>query len=49
MWPNLVGAVAGAIVPLLVIEVFGFHGTLRIGIVLNFAVGLSAFSAFTRF
>ncbi len=40
---NLVGAVAGAIVPLLFIEVFGFHGTLRIGIVLNFAVGLSAF------
>src|SRR5258707_7986779 len=40
---NLVGAVAGAIVPLLFIEVFGFHRTLRIGIVLNFAVGLSAF------
>jgi spermidine synthase len=40
---NLVGAVAGAIFPLLFIEVFGFHGTLRIGIVLNFAVGLSAF------
>ena len=39
---NLVGAVAGAIIPLLFIEVFGFHGTLRIGIVLNFAVAISA-------
>jgi spermidine synthase len=39
---NLVGAVAGAIVPLLFIEAFGFHGTLRIGIVLNFAVAISA-------
>jgi spermidine synthase len=40
---NLVGAVAGAIIPLLFIEVFGFHGTLRIGIVLNLVVALSAF------
>src|SRR5258705_1186370 len=40
---NLVGAVAGALIPLLFIEVFGFHGTLRVGIVLNFTVGLSAF------
>jgi spermidine synthase len=39
---NLVGAVAGAVVPLLLIEVFGFHGTLRIGTVLNFAVAISA-------
>jgi spermidine synthase len=39
---NLVGAVTGAIVPLLLIELFGFHGTLRIGIALNFAVALCA-------
>ena len=39
---NLVGAVAGAIVPLLFIEVFGFHGTLRIGTWLNFLVAVSA-------
>ena len=39
---NLVGAVAGAIIPLLFIEVFGFRGTLRIGIALNVAVAVSA-------
>jgi spermidine synthase len=39
---NLVGAVAGALIPLLFIEVFGFHGTLRIGIALNLAVAVSA-------
>jgi spermidine synthase len=39
---NLVGAIAGAIVPLLFIESFGFRGTLHIGTVLNFAVALSA-------
>ena len=39
---NLVGAVAGALIPLLFIEVFGFHGTLRIGIVLNLAVAVAA-------
>jgi len=39
---NLVGAVAGALIPLLFIEVFGFHGTLRIGIALNLAVAVAA-------
>lgn len=39
---NLLGAIAGAIVPLLFIESFGFRGTLHIGTVLNFAVALSA-------
>ncbi len=39
---NLVGAVAGALVPLLFIEAYGFRGTLRIGTALNFAVALSA-------
>jgi spermidine synthase len=40
---NLLGALAGATIPLLFIEVFGFRGTLRVGIVLNFVVALSAF------
>ena len=39
---NLVGAVAGALLPLLFIEAFGFHGALRIGMALNFTVALSA-------
>ena len=39
---NVLGAVAGAIVPLLLIELYGFRGTLRVGAVLN---GLLAFSA----
>src|SRR4029077_3996785 len=39
---NLVGAVAGALIPLLFIEVFGFYGTLRIGIALNLAVAVAA-------
>jgi spermidine synthase len=32
---NVLGAVAGATLPLLLIEVYGFHGTLRIGAILN--------------
>jgi len=32
---NVVGAVAGAVIPLLFIEVFGFHGTLKIGALVN--------------
>ena len=32
---NVLGAVAGATVPLLLIEICGFHGTLRIGAMLN--------------
>ena len=40
---NLLGAIAGATIPLLFIEVFGFRGTLRVGTILNFAVALSAF------
>ncbi len=43
---NVLGAVAGATVPLLLIEIYGFHGTLRIGALLNgllfvFAMGLT--------
>jgi len=39
---NLVGAVIGALLPLLFIEAFGFHGALRIGLTLNVIVALSA-------
>src|SRR5208282_3864157 len=35
---NVFGAVAGALVPLLLVEVFGFARTLRCGMVLNLAV-----------
>ena len=35
---NVMGAVAGALIPLLIIEIFGFTGTLRFGMVLNLAV-----------
>jgi MFS family permease len=39
---NLLGAVAGALVPLLLIEVYGFRGTLKIGALLNVLLALSA-------
>ena len=39
---NLIGALAGALIPLLFIEVVGFHSTLRLGMLLNFAVAFSA-------
>ena len=39
---NVLGAVAGAIVPLFLIEVYGFHGTLKIGAWLNVLLALSA-------
>jgi spermidine synthase len=32
---NVLGAVAGATIPLLLIEMYGFHGTLRVGAMLN--------------
>jgi predicted membrane-bound spermidine synthase len=35
---NVLGAVAGALIPLLLIEVFGFTGTLRLGMLLNLMV-----------
>ena len=41
---NVLGAVAGAIVPLFLIELFGFHGTLRIGAVLNVLIFATAFA-----
>jgi spermidine synthase len=39
---NVLGAVAGAIVPLFLIELFGFHGTLKIGAALNSLLAASA-------
>ena len=40
---NVLGAVAGAVLPLLFIELYGFHGTLRVGAVLNATIAASAF------
>jgi len=40
---NVLGAVAGALIPLLLIEIFGFTCTLRLGMVLNLAVCGGAF------
>jgi len=39
---NVLGAVAGATLPLLLIEIYGFHGTLRIGALLNGLLLISA-------
>ncbi|MBZ5613495.1 MAG: fused MFS/spermidine synthase [Acidobacteriia bacterium] len=41
---NVLGAVAGALIPLLLIEVLGFTGTLRVGMVLNIAICAAAFT-----
>jgi spermidine synthase len=35
---NVLGAVAGALIPLLLIEMFGFNGTLRFGMLLNLLI-----------
>lgn len=40
---NVMGAVLGAFLPLLLIEPYGFHKTLRIGAALNVAIAVSAF------
>ena len=39
---NVLGAVAGAVLPLFLIELYGFHGTLRVGAVLNATIAASA-------
>jgi spermidine synthase len=39
---NVLGAVLGATLPLVLIEIYGFHGTLRIGAALNGLLTLSA-------
>ena len=41
---NVLGAVAGAVVPLFLIELYGFHGTLRVGAVLNATIAAAAFA-----
>lgn len=40
---NVVGALAGTIVPLFLIETYGFHATLSVGSILNAAIAVSAF------
>jgi predicted membrane-bound spermidine synthase len=45
---NISGAVLGSAVPLLMIEVWGFHGALRVGMVLNAALGAAAFMLSNR-
>jgi spermidine synthase len=45
---NVLGAVVGAVVPLLLIELYGFHGTLRVGAALNAAIAASAFVVSSR-
>lgn len=44
---NVLGATTGAIVPLLLIELYGFHGTLKVGAACNVSLALAAF-AFSR-
>ena len=39
---NVLGAAAGAAIPLLLIELYGFHGTLRIGAILNGMIFVAA-------
>ncbi len=40
---NVLGAVAGAIIPLFLIELYGFHGTLRAGAILNATIAAAGF------
>ncbi|HWE84052.1 MAG TPA: fused MFS/spermidine synthase [Terracidiphilus sp.] len=40
---NVLGAVVGAVVPLFLIELYGFHGTLHVGAVLNAVIATTAF------
>jgi predicted membrane-bound spermidine synthase len=46
---NVLGAVAGATLPLLLIEKFGFQETLRIGAALNACLAVSAFIVSSRY
>ena len=41
---NVMGAIAGAIIPLVLIELYGFHGTLRVGATLNLLIAITAFA-----
>jgi spermidine synthase len=46
---NVIGAMAGAIIPVVLIELYGFNGTLRIGACLNFAIAAGAFALSFRY
>lgn len=41
---NVLGAVAGALIPLLLIEIWGFKATLQCGVMLNLAIGFTGFA-----
>ena len=41
---NVTGAIAGTIIPLFLIELFGFRGTLRVGAVCNALIAVGAFT-----
>ena len=45
---NVVGATAGAIIPLFLIELYGFRGTLKIAAACNCALAMSAFALSRR-
>ena len=45
---NVLGAVGGALVPPLLVELVGFRGTLSIGLMLNYLLSLSAFALSSR-
>src|SRR5215469_5510941 len=46
---NVLGAVAGSVIPLFFIELYGFRGTLKIGAALNVLLAVSAFAlSFSR-
>jgi len=45
---NVLGAVAGSMLPLLLIELYGFHGTLKIGALGNVFIALSAMALTLR-
>jgi spermidine synthase len=45
---NVLGAVGGALLPPLLIELLGFHGTLSVGMMLNYLLSVSALVLSTR-
>jgi spermidine synthase len=45
---NVLGGVAGAVAPLVLIELYGFHATLRVGALLNFCIAVAAFALTVR-
>jgi len=45
---NVIGAATGAVIPLLLIELYGFRGTLKVGAALNALLAVSAFALSTQ-